>query len=385
MCRVLAWSAALAWLLAGTIPALAARTSEGSIARLDSLLSLVPDDADLHLERSRMLCRMGRWQVAAAVAAAVALTDRARADAWAAWADAERMAGDLAAARRVIEQGLGHASRPAELWARLARLEYQAGRVGDARATMERALASDPRVEGGTSDFALYSPVVAEASYLHESLTNGDVWTSRLVAASFRPRGAWSYVFEGETVERPAGDDWSLRLTANHRLGPSWELRAGFQLAPHAWIVARNGACLEASWLPDSRWSGDLGIRTLDFEDGRVHIARAGVGRWTGDWEAGYHLHWIHDAEGDVEWAHVARCAWSPSARTGLGAQLFRGAEVIHPVASSYLRSVSTTGFHLTGRFYPSDRWGFRLSAGYADRQDSYARRSLGLGLVRHF
>ena len=138
------------------------------------------------------------------------------------------------------------------------------------------------------------------------------------------------------------------------------------------------------TWLVDSRWGADFGLRTLGFADGRVQIARAGLKRSAGDWEAGYQLHAVFDAESDVEWTHVGRGTWSRSARSGVTVQFFHGGEVIHPAFSSDLRSVSTIGVSLTGRFYVTDQWGFRLGAGYAERQASYARRSLAFGLVRH-
>jgi YaiO family outer membrane protein len=370
---------ALAALLLGTSPVLA---ETHSIAHLDSLLSITPDDAELRLERSRALYRLGRWQDAAAEAALVVAAHPAHADAWAMWADAERVGGDPGTARRVLERGLARTSESPELRARIARLDYQAGRVGDARASMRQALASDPRVEDGVADLALYSPIVAEAGYLHESLTNGDVWISRTLSASLRPRGAWSYALDAEAVRRPIGQDVSMGATVTRQL-TTWAIGARLQLAPDAQIVAGDAVSLDATW-HHPRWGAEFGLRTLGFTDGRVQIAKAGLTRSTGDWEAGYQLHAVFDAESDVEWTHVAHAAWSRSARSSATLQLFHGAEVIHPAFSNDLRSVSTIGVTLTGRFYLTDRWGFRLGAGYADRQDSYARRLIALGLVRH-
>jgi YaiO family outer membrane protein len=367
-----------------------------AIRLYSELLETRPANSDLLLGRGRVYAWEGRWKEAEADLTAVTAQSPGYADAWSALGDmhvwSDRPAEAVAAYSRWIEV----APEDPRAYIARAKVYRSLGQYDAAQADFEKA-----RTKGA-------SP--AEIDAYHQSLIVRRANQEAVVPEEFRWSAGLSY---GGSGFGPSRGEWRDHSASVRRRFPRGSLAVeylgaerfddydyAFALDAYVDLWNRSYANLRYQYSPDHALYPDNSYRAeiyqgvgkgweisgshdhMNFGDNNVDMYGAGVGKYVGN----YYLRWRalfipSTAKLGVSHRALMRYYYGGNADDyfELNGGFSRGGEFVrNTTVVATTRSTSVGG---AIQKYLSPRWGFKISGGYSDDENSFVERSISAGV----
>lgn len=246
---------------------------------------------------------------------------------------------------------------------------------------LDREYKASPEV---MADLCLYT---IDIGYLYEHLDIMDDWKSNYLTISYRPNQKFTAVLSANWLDRFNEMDSNFDLGFYTDIAPSLNAYLGLILTPEPDSSSFQrydiDFVLNIDLVLEAR-DGTSFLAGLDysiFDEGVVQVYTAGVEQYlTGKTYFSCQLFHSRDYDGAVSDSYLLKLNFSEENRCSCTFGYAAGSEASWVESRQEIVEVETETFFVILKRWFNPRWGMSINASYADRKNSYLRRSVGGG-----
>lgn len=357
-----------------------------SIQRYDELLSKNSKDYDALLGKAQVLSWKGEYDRAENLYTEVIEAVPDYSDAYSGLINVYLWTSKYNKALNLLKKLEGTNPENQEITKKIFDIYYAKGDFKSAREYYQKIINLDEEYKASPEVMADLSLFTIDTGYLYEHLDIMDDWKSSYLTISYKPNRKFTLVLSANWLDRFNETDRNFGLAFYSDITSYINTYFGLAWTP------------EPDFSPSQRYDIDLvlkakggtsflaGLDYLIFDEGVVQVYAVGLEQYvTGKIYFSYQLFHSQDYNGLTSDSHLLKLNFSQEKRYLYTLGYATGSEAFLVESRQEIMDVETKTFFVILKRWFNPGWGMNINASYADRKNSYLKRSIGVGFFLRF